>query len=161
MVYTDIVSLEDAKIYLRVDTGFTKDDAQITRMISSACKFVENRTQIFLIEQNQTHYFRNGCVNVYSFPIKSVVDEPTTGFDTEVKALYTKYTTTDVDLKSIVTVVGYSDTTAPLIAEIPKDLIEVIYELIGMMYYEHKTGDKAKLSMLSDAILNERSRFFV
>ena len=42
--YTDIISLERAKLYLKVDELQTATDQEITSMINSSLSFIEKRT---------------------------------------------------------------------------------------------------------------------
>jgi len=73
MAYLDVISLAEAKLYLRVDDTLTEDDAQITNMISSALKYVEKNTQILVFSRTKTYRMINGFVKVYDFPINSVI----------------------------------------------------------------------------------------
>ena len=45
--YTDIISVEDAKKYLRIDTDNTDSDSEIEVMIDSACNLIENYNLLF------------------------------------------------------------------------------------------------------------------
>ncbi len=73
MAYIDVISLASAKLYLRVDDTLTEDDAQITNMISSALKYVEDKTQILVYARSKTYRMINGFVKVYDFPINSII----------------------------------------------------------------------------------------
>ena len=73
MAYIDVISLASAKLYLRVDDTLTEDDAQITNMISSALKYVENYTQILVYDRAKTYRMINGFVKVYDYPINSII----------------------------------------------------------------------------------------
>jgi len=73
MAYIDVISLAKAKLYLRVDDTLTEDDAQITSMINVALKYVEDYTNILVYDRDKTYRLINGCLNVYDFPINSVV----------------------------------------------------------------------------------------
>ncbi len=73
MAYIDVISLANAKLYLRVDDTLTEDNAQITNMISVALKYVEDYTQILVFDRDKTYRMINGCVRVYDYPINSVI----------------------------------------------------------------------------------------
>lgn len=73
MAYIDVISLANAKLYLRVDDTLTEDDAQITNMINVALKHVEDNTQILVFARDKTYRMINGCIRVYDYPINSVI----------------------------------------------------------------------------------------
>ena len=73
MAYIDIISLANAKLYLRVDDTLTEDNAQITNMISVALKHVEDNTQILVYARDKTYRMINGFKRVYDSPINSVI----------------------------------------------------------------------------------------
>lgn len=70
--YLDIISLAEAKLYLRVDDTLTEDDAQITNMINSSLQYVEDWTNIIMFSRAKTYRFVNSFVKVYDYPINSV-----------------------------------------------------------------------------------------
>ena len=73
MAYIDVISLANAKLYLRVDDTLTEDNAQITSMIDVALKYVEDYTQILVFARDKTYRMINGIKKVYDFPINSVI----------------------------------------------------------------------------------------
>ena len=154
MAYIDVITLPDAKVYLRVDDDLTEDDNQITRMIRASLSYIENYTNYILFARDKEYRLIDGCVRVYDFPINS---EVTLELETENKTLYTNYSlgyTNDL----ITLNVGYVDP-----AEIPQDLIEVAYEIIELMYYEKETNKSHlnSLSSLSHMTLNQYKRFII
>ena len=156
MAYLDIIPLADAKVYLRVDDTLTEDDDQITRMIKSALSQVEIRTQHYLFARDKSYLFYNYCVNVYDYPINTLVS-PTDATVTE-RSTYNIYATDTSTNTSVVLNIGYADPT-----DIPQELVEVAYEMIDIMYYEHETGKKVSkdLSSFSIDILNNHKRFIL
>ena len=153
MACLDIISLPDAKVSLRVDDTLTEDDNSITRMISGAFDYIERWTNLMVYSRSKSYLIQSGCVVVYDYPINQLI-EPTTAVR-EQKNTYSNYaiSTTDTELKLNV---GYTKAV-----DVPNDLIEVAYELIDLMYYQHETGktiDK-DLSELSKNILNKHKRF--
>lgn len=153
-MYTDIISLEDAKIYLRIDDTLTEDDTQITRMINGALSFIERYTNYIFFPRDKDYRLIDGCVRVYDFPINS---EVTTELEVTNKTLYNIYQKGDNnDLISLN--VGYVD---PL--EIPQELIEVGYVLIKNMYYDKENNKTLleSLDTLSMETLNIYKRFIV
>tara|TARA_R110002153_G_scaffold3508_2_gene16880 strand:- start:624 stop:1094 length:471 start_codon:yes stop_codon:yes gene_type:complete len=156
MAYLDIITLADAKTYLRIDDTLTEDDAQITRMIKASLSQIERVTNYILFARSKSYVVENLSVNVYDFPINSLTS-PTTATSVE-KSIYTTYTTiVSTDLKVTLNV-GYSNAS-----DVPSDLIEVAYEMIDLMYYSPETGKsiKSDLSELSKMILNNYKRFFI
>ena len=156
MAYLDIITLADAKTYLRIDDTLTDDDAQITRMIKASLSQVERATNYILFARAKSYVVENLSVNVYDYPINSLTT-PTTATGLE-KAIYTTYTTiVATDLKVTLNV-GYVN---PL--DVPSDLIEVAFEMIDLMYYSPETGKsiKSDLSELSKMVLSNYKRFFI
>jgi hypothetical protein len=155
MAYTDVITLSDAKVYLRVDDTLTEDDAQITRMINASLAYVEKWTNIMVFARLKTYVMVDGCVRVYDYPINSLIDP----VDAEVvqKTLYTTYTygTDTIDLSLNV---GYVDPV-----DVPSDLLEVALEIIDLMYYEHESGKTVTkdLSSLSISVLDANKRFYL
>ena len=156
MAYTDIITLADAKTYLRIDDTLSDDDAQITRMIKASLSQIERATNYVFFPREKSYVVENLSVNVYDFPINSLTS-PTTATSVE-KSVYTTYTTiVATDLKVILNV-GY---TTP--SDVPSDLVEVAYEMIDLMYYSPETGKsiKSDLSELSKMVLSNYKRFCI
>jgi len=153
-MYIDVVTLQEAKNYLRVDNDLTEDDAQITRMINSALSFVERWTQHYMYARAKSFPFINGCVRVYDYPINSATLPTDTKF--EEKTLYTNFTHPKdkvLDLN-----VGY---VSP--GDVPDQLLEVAYEIIDLLYYAEKGGEsiEKRLSSMSIMTLNQYKRFLI
>ena len=152
MAYLDVITLADAKVYLRIDDTLTEDDTQITRMINAALSYVENYTNHILFARDKEYRLIDGCVRVYDNPINS---EVTADLISENKTLYTNYTlgiTNDlIELN-----VGYD------VADIPQELIEAAYEIIDIYYYGKESGKTmADLSPMSRQGLNQYKRFIL
>lgn len=156
MAYLDIITLADAKTYLRIDDTLTEDDAQITRMIKASLSQIERVTNYILFARSKSYVVDNCKVNVYDYPINSLTT-PSIATSVE-RSIYTTYTTTLSTDLNVVLNVGYADTI-----NVPSDLIEVAYEMIDLMYYSPETGKsiKADLSELSKMILGNYTRFFI
>lgn len=154
MAYLDVISLADAKSYLRIDDTLTDDDAQITRMIKSALSTIEKKTNILVYARSKSYLFQDYCVKVYDYPINSLTS-PT---DAEVveKTLYTNYTTNNSTDKQLVLNVGYTD---PL--DVPQELIDCALQYVKYLYYEAET-DKSNKGMLPywlQDMINQNKRF--
>jgi hypothetical protein len=158
MAYIDVISLATAKNHLRVDSTLTADDTAITRMITSALRYVERETNILVYQRDKTYLMEDGCIYVYDYPINDVVTPADYDDDDTVqKQNYSIYNygsdTIDFTLD-----VGYVDP-----ADVPEDLIEVALEIIDLMYYSHETGKTVNkdLSALSRDTLNTYKRFLI
>jgi hypothetical protein len=156
MAYLDIITLADAKTYLRIDDTLTEDDAQITRMIKASLSQIERATNYILFARSKDYVVENCSVNVYDYPINSLTT-PTTATSVE-KSIYTTYSTIVVTDLKVTLNVGYVN---PL--DVPSDLIEVAFEMIDLMYYSPETGKsiKSDLSELSKMVLSNYKRFFI
>ena len=155
MAYTDIISLSDAKLYLRIDDTLTEDDNNITRMIKGAFLFIEEFTNVRFIARDVRYLFNNGRTFVYDYPINSEVDVPTDVKSKEM-TMWSMYTTC-TDSVAMQLNVGYVNPTS-----VPQDLIDVAYELIEISYYGKDTGKtNADLSDYSMAVLYQNKRFLV
>lgn len=162
MAYINVITLADAKNYLRIDDTLTDDDAQITQMISAALRYIENWTYIFVYKREKTYIMVNGCVRVYDWPINDIVDvdgETLTDEDmsNEQKTLYKNFAYGADTIEMIL------DIGIELPANVPEDLKQVAFEIIDLLYYSHETGKTIKkdLSQLSLEILNFNKRFLL
>ena len=152
MAYLDIISLTDAKTYLRIDDTLTEDDNQIIRMIKGALSYIEQYTNVILFARDKNYIVQDSFVKVYDYPINSEVSTYTVK---EVKSLHTNYTT---DETTFTLNVGYAD-----VVDIPNELIEVAYVLIKNMYYEKENNKTLmeSLDSLSIMTLNQYKRFII
>ena len=144
MAYTDIISVEDAKDYLGVDD--TSRDAEIARLIKSALKYLEKRTNIIMQEVVKIYPIVDGCVRVYDSPIITA-SFPSSTTRTK-KSLYSLFE--DNELTEISLTVGSID--------VDSDLVEAGYMLIEHYFQE---GDRSKLPLEVENIINMNKRFVV
>ena len=120
MSYLDVISLQRAKDYLRVDLGFIDDDEQITSMINASLRFIEKRTNHIMYAQEKD--FAGVCqVKVYDFPINTV--SPLFNVN------YSLFKIFPNDNKVTLNV-GYA------VGEVPDELIEAALQMIKVWYYE-------------------------
>lgn len=153
MSYIDVISLETAKNWLRVDDDLTEDDASITAMINASLRYIENYTNIFVYARDKDYDVDNGVIRVYDYPINTVITEDVAS---EKRSLYTNFCTS-FDVDSIQLNVGYVD---PL--EVPDDIIQVALEMIDIYYYMQKGGDsKEAVSPLNKLVLDSNKRFII
>lgn len=128
--YTDVISLEQAKLYLKIDDGQTITDNEIKGMINSALSFIEKRTQHIFKTRDKVYY--KDCalvqqVKVYDYPI----DNTETEFDIVYKLNYAIVPT----VNDVVTLtIGYSS-----VDDIPSELIDSALQLINYWFYNSET----------------------
>jgi len=136
MAYTDIISLADAKNYLRIDDGFTSDDSQITGMINASLRYVEKFTNHILFQRSKDYLLINGCAKVYDFPINSI----TSPSDTEQTKSFTYSNFRASQNEETLTLdIGYST-----VDNIPDELIQYAYYKLKFYYFEAKDDDTGK-----------------
>ena len=165
--YTDLISLADAKLYLRVD--HTDSDAEITRMIKSSLSYLEKHTQHIIIDGDRTYNLGdNNCINVYDYPITDVVkgiDKDgadvtltfETNYDKTEKIGYTLYEQIDSAAVKLVLTVGYTTAT-----DVPPELTDAALEMIDYWYY--KNDGKANITLIPEsvqAVIHTLRRFII
>jgi len=155
MAYTDIISLADAKNYLRIDDTLTADDALLGVMIGSAFQYIEKYTNHIFVATDKTYYYDECVARVYDHPINTNVLPDFTS--EEVFELYSRFRVHDSDIKTLELNVGYESAT-----EVPQELIMVAYELINIFYYGKDTGNiDESLSAMSRSILFSYKRYLL
>lgn len=127
MAYLDVISLADAKNYLRIDEDLTDDDVQLSIMIKASLGMIEQFTNHFLFARDKTYLLQCNKVLVYDYPINNVVSNSDT-LTTENKETFTYYT--DYNNETITLNVGYSS-----VNDIPNELKIFALEYIKYMYY--------------------------
>ena len=147
--YLDVISLEQAKLYLKIDTLQTETDAEITNMINSSLSFIEKRTGHIFKTKSKT-YYSCALVNsviVYDYPI---IDAPT---GTQVRQLNSIVPTVS---GSVVLELGYAD-----LEDIPSELIDAALQLLKVWFYESETQSNTTLIPLSVMQAIDVNRRFV
>lgn len=141
--YTDVISLERAKLYLKVDASQTETDDEITSMINSSLSFIEKRTNHIFKTRNKIYYKDCNLVEkttVYDYPINNPEGD---GFISGIVYKTNKAIVPTVD--GFVTLnIGYSD-----VDDIPNELIDSALQLIKVWFYESETQSNTTLIPLS------------
>lgn len=126
--YTDVISLNDAKIYLRIDDTLTSDDNFITGCINAAFQWIEQYTNHIIKGGIKTYYKDNahGCseFTIYDYPIVSIEN---TSFSSSVRQLRTVVTTED---DTVTATMGYDSAS-----DVPAPIIQAAYEILQSWYY--------------------------
>lgn len=140
--YTDVISLEQAKLYLKVDEGQTITDDEITGMINSALSFIEKRTN-HIFKTREKVYFKDCAlvqqVKVYDYPIDNI-DE----LDIIYRPLYAIVPTVN---NMVTLTTGYTS-----VDDIPSELIDSALQLINFWFYNSET--KNAINSVPDFVLS-------
>jgi len=147
--YLDVISLDQAKLYLKIDALQTETDNEITSMINSSLSFIEKRTGHHFKTKNKTFY---SCalvnsVIVYDYPI---VDAPV---GTQVRQLNSVVPTVD---GSVILELGYAS-----LDDIPSELIDSALQIIKVWFYESEKQENTSLIPLSVLQAIDANRRFI
>lgn len=134
--YIDVISLDQAKLYLKIDTLQTETDDEITSMINSSLSFIEKRTGHIFKTKAKT-YYGTDCVTVYDYPI----DNTESALDIEYRQLCAIVPTVN---GSVTLTVGYE-----AVSDIPSELIDAALQLIKVWFYESEKQSNTTLIPLS------------
>jgi len=141
--YTDVISLEQAKLYLKIDDGQTVTDNEITGMINSALSYIEKRTN-HIFKTRDKVYFKDCAlvqqVKVYDYPI----DNTETELDIEYRPLYAIVPTVN---NMVTLTTGYTS-----VEDIPSELIDSALQLINFWFYNSET--KNAMNTIPDFVLS-------
>jgi len=138
--YTDVISLERAKLYLKVDELQTVTDDEITSMINSSLSFIEKRTNHIFKTRNKVYYMDCALVQsvkVYDYPI----DNTETEFDIVYRPTYAIVPTVN---NMVTLTIGYTN-----VEDIPNELIDAALQVIKVWFYESEKQVNTTLIPLS------------
>lgn len=140
--YLDVISLDQAKLYLKVDALQTETDNEITSMINSSLSFIEKRTHHIFKTRNKVYY--KDCslvqqVKVYDYPIDNTV----TLLDIQYRQLYAIVPTVN---DTVTLTIGYTD-----LEDIPSELIDAALQIINFWFYNSET--KNAMNTIPDFVL--------
>jgi len=157
MAYQDIITIDQAKAYLRIDDGMSADDMFVGIMINTAFQYIEQFTNVICVAVDKVYrYDENKEVRVYDFPINTEILP--SGVDVEYNDLYEiYYSDFGSDIESVSLNVGYE-----LATDVPNDLVVVAYEIIDVLYYGKESGKSIDdLSPMAMQILWNNKRFML
>lgn len=148
MSYLNIISLEDAKAYLKVED--TASDGEITRMVKASLSFIEKETNHIFYAREKQYDIENGCALIYDYPLNSIPE----GASQKRKSLYSIVFSNE----DLITVnVGYTG-----INEIPQELIETAYQILKVWFYESEKQSNSSLLPISvKEAINVNRRFIL
>lgn len=127
--YTDVISLEQAKLYLKIDDGQDVTDDEITGMINSALSYIEKRTNHIFKTKSKVYYKDCALVQkatVYDHPIVN-----TANLDIVYRTNRAIVPTVD---GFVTLTLGYEELT-----DIPPELIDCALQLINFWFYNSET----------------------
>lgn len=149
-LYNHILTVEDAKRYLRLEPDFTDDDEDIENMIASAFGYLEKATNYIFRPQDKTYY--KGYLehlDVFDWPIN------TSDYPDGVFPLYYSSFTRFCELDQINLNVGFTSKDS-----VPYELIDCAKQIIKVFYYEAEKNENTTLLPMSvNQIINSNKRF--
>ena len=157
MSYSTVLSLDDAKAYLRV--SHDDSDSEISRMIKSALEIVEIKTNQLLYQRaTKTYTLYGGCVRIYDGPINTsgVTGLATTVTRTDYRN-YSLFEDSNEDNTSVILDVGYTSASS-----VPRGLLDAALEMIDYWYY--KNDGKVSIMLMPESVeqvLGMHTRFLI
>lgn len=148
MNYLNIISLDQAKLYLKIDDCQSETDSEIENMIKSSLSFIEKRTGHIMFPREKTYY---GCnqIFIHDYPINEI----TVGESLQIMPLYQKVQT----VGGLATLnVGYEDSD-----DIPSELIDAALQMIKVWFYESERQVNSTLIAQSTMEAIDINRRFV
>jgi uncharacterized phiE125 gp8 family phage protein len=145
----NVVSLAQAKLWLRVDLDYDYEDGLITALIKSAVNQVEQYTLQVLWQRSITEISdKNGNLRLYNYPIiavEDVVDKDLEQIDFEIidTPFYTDVITQRPGYNTVTYVAGY-DWNYEGGSDVPDDIETAIKEMITFLY-ENRDNPKEEM----------------
>lgn len=138
MSYLNVITLERAKNFLRIDPTLTEDDVDIETMIKAALAYCEKKTNIITFYRPKT-YTGITDIDVYDYPILQIITDPEPFSCTY--ATFTRFP----NITSVTLGVGNTD-----LALIPDELIECALQILKVWYYESEK--QVNTTLIPDSI---------
>lgn len=145
----NVVSLDQAKLWLRVDLDYDYEDTLITALIKSAVNQVEQYTLQVLWQRSITEITdRSGNLKIYNYPIIAVEDVVNkdfedVDFEIEESQWYTNVITNQAGFNTVTYVAGY-DWNYDGGSDVPDDIETAIKEMITYLY-ENRDNPKEEM----------------
>lgn len=157
MAALDVITLEQAKIYLVMD-GINDRDEEITRLIKTAISLIEQYTSYRLFARDETVITTSCKTSIPYFPINSKSIKLENGGDFAEVPYYT-FKQGSLDLyvncpvqSTILLNTGYEEAT-----DIPEPLISAAYKIITYLF-ENKDAYEATIPYDVQLLLNQYRR---
>lgn len=145
----NVVSLNQAKMWLRLDLDYDYEDALITALIKSAVNQVEQYTLQVLYPRTFTEVSdRSGNLKIYNYPVLSVddvvdKDNVAIDFETETTQWFTEVLTDQAGYNTVTYTAGY-DWNYDGGSDVPDDIETAIKEMITYLY-ENRDNPKEEM----------------
>lgn len=145
----NVVSLAQAKMWLRLDEDYDYEDGLITALIKSAVNQVEQYTLQVLYQRTLTEITdKTGNLKIYNYPVISVedvVDKDLVAVDFEIEDTqwYTEVITDRPGFNTVSYVAGY-DWNYDGGSDVPDDIETAIKEMITYLY-ENRDNPKEEM----------------
>jgi len=123
MSYLSVITLAEAKRYLRIDDDQNETDDEIISMIEGSLSFIEKRTNHILYPRDRT-YYADSIANVYDFPINTVPS-------TSVQLIYSTYSAITTLDRVVVLNIGYLSA-----GDVPEELRQAALQMLKVFYFE-------------------------
>ena len=157
----NVVSLEQAKLWLKIDPDYDDDDSIIESLIKAVVNQVQQYTLQILYPQVLTQYTGTcGTTKIYQYPIISIEDvnndgvfEPFEEFTTD---SYTKVESS-VSARQLVTYTAGYGWTYDMGSEVPEDIITAIKEYLTYLY-ENRDNEKLAMPAIVSMLLGPYRR---
>jgi uncharacterized phiE125 gp8 family phage protein len=145
----NVVSLDQAKLWLRVDLDYDYEDTLITALIKSAVNQVEQYTLQVLWQRSIIEITdRSGNLKIYNYPIIAVEDVVDKDFEDVTFAVvdtqwFTEVVTDRAGFNTVTYVAGY-DWNYDGGSDVPDDIETAIKEMITYLY-ENRDNPKEEM----------------
>jgi hypothetical protein len=158
----NVVSLADAKMYLRLDLDYTIEDGLITSLIKSAVNQAEQFT-LQVLWQRQLSLITpvSGAVKIYEYPlisVETVVDPDMVAltFETIETQGFTEVISSTAGFNTVTFVAGYGWNYEGG-SEVPDDIETAIKEMIAF-YYENRDNPVVGMPTIATLLLSPYRR---
>lgn len=150
--YLDIISLAQAKVYLRVDDTLTEDDEDIKQMIKGAFLFIERYTNHLFGARDLNQYVPP---KIYNYPINSIEPIPDEDWNNYYQRNMDMYCSEFPTPVLTTYNAGYVNTE-----DVPSDFIQSAKQILKVWYYESEkqTNDQI-IPMATRQVLDTYRRF--
>lgn len=139
-LYENIISVAEAKHYLRLDDDFTDDDELIEDLIASVLEYITKQTNYVFKVQNKTYRQDYDCNTfIYDYPVN------TNDFRPNIPLYYSGYIKF-VGADVITASVGFSSKTDE---GFPMALISCAKQMLSVYYYQAEKNENTTLLPLN------------
>jgi hypothetical protein len=148
MSYLSVITLAEAKSYLRIDDDQNETDNEIISMIEACLSFIEKRTNHILFPRDRT-YYADSIANVYDFPINTIPS-------TSVQLIYSTYSAITTLDRVVVLNIGYTN-----VANIPEELRQAALQMLKVFYFEAEKKVNTSLIPMSVLMLLDINKRYI